>query len=311
MSAQPGPLPSLKALHALARVAETGSIAEAARQLGVTASAVSHLLRDLEGQLATRLLDRGGPGVRLTEEGRALVEELGPAFARIALAVRRLRRQRAELRITTLSSFAQCWLLPRLPAFQAAQPGVDLFVSTSVRLVDLDLESIDAAIRWGEGRWPGLAAELVYREVMMAVAHPRLAARMAGADAAAIAALPLIHGRLRREDWPEWLAAAGHASPLARAGLTVETRGLAIRAALAGSGAIVVDRAFVTDELASGQLVQLSPLTLERPAGYWLVWSERRVPRPAFRAFQAWLRQQVAEPAAAGAAVLPERGHSF
>lgn len=287
-------LPSLRALHAFTHVARTGSAIAAAQSLGVTPSAVSHLLRELEERLGIGLFDRNAGRFVLTDEGRGLYRDMAQAFDTIEEAVHRVLRPPTDLRISTMDTFAQFWLIPRLSRFQSASPSVELYISTTTRVVDLDAEGIDAAIRFGRGDWPRTRAECLHQDLLLPVAHPALAAKLTRNTPAAIAELPLVHARTLRTDWELWLRAAGDRRSIPRAGSVMESRGNAILAALAGVGAIVVDPVFIRDDLAAGRLVRLSDIAVRRPEGYWIVWSASRVPRGPLRQFITWLKAEFA-----------------
>jgi LysR family glycine cleavage system transcriptional activator len=287
-------LPSLRALHAFTQVARTQSAVAAAQSLGVTPSAISHLLRELEERLGIGLFDRSAGRFVLTEEGRGLYRDMAQAFDTIEEAVHRVLRPPTDLRISTIDTFAQFWLIPRLSRFQSASPSVELYISTTTRVVDLDAEGIDAAIRFGKGDWPRTQAERLHQELLLPVAHPALAAKLRNNTPGAIAELPLVHARTLRADWELWLRAAGDARSVPRAGSIMESRGNAILAAIAGVGAIVVDPIFIKDDLAAGRLVRLSDIAVQRPEGYWIVWSASRVPRGPLRQFITWLKAEFA-----------------
>lgn len=279
---------SLKALRAFTAVAEAGTVAAAADRLCVTPSALSHLLRDLERDLGATLLTREGRGLTLTEEGRQLRDGLGDAFDRIDRAVTGFRRRRAELRISTLSTFATRWLIPRLPAFREAHPRVELFLSTSTRMVDLRTESFDCAIRWGRGVWPGLRAELLWRETLTPVAAPEVAERIAAPRD--LADTTLLHSGNRRGDWAHWLREAGATGIAADAGPLFDTRNLVIQAAVAGLGVAVIDPRFAEQEIAAGRLSLVLPgRTVARDTGYWLVSREDAPAHGALAAFRDWV----------------------
>lgn len=287
-------LPSLRALHAFAKVARAGSAAVAAQSLGVTPSAVSHLLRELEERLGIGLFDRSLGRFTLTDEGRRLYQDVARAFDEIEESVQRALRQRANLRISTMDTFAQFWLIPRLSRFQADAPSVDLYISTTTRVVDLDSEGIDAAIRWGAGRWPHTRAELLDRDMLLPVAHPAVAARLKQRTPAALAQLPLVHAKTLPEDWNLWFRSVGHEPPARQNGVFMESRSNAILAALAGVGPIVVHPIFIKDDLAAKRLVPLSDIAVRREEGYWLAWSENRGLSGPLRQFSQWLKREFA-----------------
>ena len=289
-------LPSLRALQVFASVARLGSLSRAAGSLGVSASAVSHLLKGLEGQIGCRLLHRGRGKIVLTEEGQSLFLQLEPAFAAIEQAVSGWQGHRFELRISTLSTFSVQWLIPRLGRFQEVEPRIDLFIATTPRLVDIDTENIDAAIRWGLGDWAGVETQQIFQERLIAVASPSLAGRLNKPSVESILELPLIRSRMRMSDWPVWLDPTGRQQEPELRSTIVESQNLAIQAALAGVGAVVLDENMIWEELTSGRLVRLSDRVVDRAEGYWLVWSGNRPRRRTFQAFRKWLQSEVGLP---------------
>lgn len=280
-------IPSLRALRAFAEAARAGSLAEAARGLHVSPSAVSHLLRDLEAALGFALFAGRGPGAPLSEPGARLARRLGGAFDAIDLAVDEARHRSGDVRVSALTSFSTLWLVPRLARFQARHPDVRLLLATGTRPVDLAAEPFECAIRWGRGTWPGLVATLLFRERPVVVANPRLLA-----EHGPVAALPRLAARSRPEDW----ALVGAALDLADTApvLTFETRALAVQAAIAGIGATVVDRHLVADLLAAGMLAEVAPAApLDRPEGHYFVATPEALRDRHVRAFRDWLAAEV------------------
>lgn len=283
---------SLRALHAFALLARHGRAALAAERLGVSPSALSHLMRKLESELGATLVNRDGRGLSLTEEGQRLAMSLGDAFDRIEEAVDSFKRRgRTELRISTVSTFATRWLIPRLPGFQADQQDVELLLSTSTRMVDLDRENYDCAIRLGTGNWPGVESHLLWKEHLTVAAAPSLLPENAKQTPEVLSSLPLLHSASRRGDWSQWLAAAGLDHPDTGSGTVLQSRDLAIQAAIAGMGAIVIDRRFVSQELAVGHLMVPNWNVLELETGYWFVRSPARTLTRPVAAFRDWLRE--------------------
>ncbi|GAA0779581.1 LysR family transcriptional regulator [Roseibium denhamense] len=282
---------SLRALHAFSLLARHGRAALAAEMLGVSPSALSHLMRKLEGELGATLVNRDGRGLSLTEEGQRLALSLGDAFDRIEDAVDSFKRRgRTELRISTVSTFATRWLIPRLPQFQAEQPDVELLLSTSTRMIDLDRENYDCAIRLGEGRWPGVESHLLWKEHLAVAVAPALLAGKDPKDPDVLNGLRLLHSASRRNDWSVWLEASGLTHADTKSGMVLQSRDLAIQAAIAGMGAIVIDRRFVSQELAAGHLIMPDWAVLELDTGYWFVRSPIRTLSRPVAAFRDWLQ---------------------
>jgi LysR family glycine cleavage system transcriptional activator len=284
----------LRALQAFSAVARTGTVAAAAEELVVTASAISHLVRQLERRLGTALFTRKGRGLALTADGERLAAAVGPALATIADALSVFVRQGAELRISTLSSFAVHWLIPRLSRFQASHPDIELLLSTSTRIVDLTTESFDCAIRLGRGNWPGVAAEELYREELVAACSPQWLAARRIRSPRDLTRAKLLQSKSRRNDWATWFKAAGITDFKSGGGPLFETRALAIQAAIAQMGVVVIDPRFIEAELAAGQLTIPFPLRVTLDTAYWLAWRPgREVTRPV-AAFRQWLTAEMA-----------------
>ncbi|ADZ72060.1 LysR substrate-binding domain-containing protein [Polymorphum gilvum] len=283
---------SLRALHAFSLLARHGRAAQAADSLGVSPSALSHLLRKLESELGATLVLRDGRGLMLTDEGQRLAIGLGDAFERIENAVDSFRRRgRTELRISTVSTFATRWLIPRLPDFQSRQADVELLLSASTRVVDLDRENYDCAIRLGTGDWPGVEAVLLWREHLAVAMAPRLLREPGQDPQQVLRGLRLLHSAARRDDWQKWLVHAGLQHPDATSGTVLESRDLAIQAAIAGMGAIVIDRRFVELELSAGHLVMPDWPVMPLKTGYWFVRTPNRPLSRPVAGFRDWLVQ--------------------
>ncbi|HQT76294.1 MAG: hypothetical protein B7Z80_04555 [Rhodospirillales bacterium 20-64-7] len=276
-------VPSLRALRAFAETTRAGSLAAAARTLNVTPSAISHLLRDLEQALGLDLTVAGGPHPRLTETGERFGNRLIAAFDAITAAVQDVRHQAGDVRVSALSSFLTLWLVPRLGGFQVRHPDIRLLLSTGTRPVDLAAEPFDCAIRWGRGDWRGLEALLLFRDQPVVVTNPRLLRTPEQAED-----LPRLAARSRPDDWPLVGGALGWANhPVT---LTLETRALAVQAAMAGMGAAVVDRNLVAGLLADGLLAEIAPdPPVTAAEGHWIVALPDRLRLRAVRQFRDWL----------------------
>ncbi|MDD7910108.1 MULTISPECIES: LysR substrate-binding domain-containing protein [Pseudovibrio] len=287
---------SLRALHAFSLLAKHGRAARAAEDLGVTPSALTHLLRSLESELGAALVIRDGRGLVLTEEGQRLSSNLGNSFDQIEHAVEAFRRRsRTELRISTLSTVATRWLIPRLPDFQQKHPDIELLISTSMRVVDLDREAYDCAIRLGKGGWPQVEHQKLWQEDLVVAFAPQLSPGNPNPDISLLDELKMLHTSSRRDDWPLWLKAAGidHLDP--SAGAMFESRNMAIQGAVAGMGAIAIDTHFVDQEVQAGHLMVPDWPTTSLETGYWFVRNANRPLTRPVAAFRDWLLEQSSE----------------
>jgi len=287
------PASPLRALQAFNAVVRAGSVVGASEALAVTASAVSHLLRQLEIRLGAQLFARAGRGLELTQDGERLAAAVAPAFATIEEALGGFARRDTELRISLLSSFAVHWLIPRLSRFQVLHPDIELYLSTSTCLVNLATENFDCAIRLGRGGWPNLTAEALYREELVVACSPQVLPPGGLKSGRYLIRATLLQSRSRPRDWSYWFKAAGVEKLNPRKGPIFETRALAIQAAIARMGFAIIDPRFIEAELAAGQLIIAHPIRVQLDDAYWLVWrSGREVTRPV-AAFRRWLAAEL------------------
>jgi DNA-binding transcriptional LysR family regulator len=291
MALRPDWLPALAAFEAAAR---HQNFAHAAEELHLTASAVSHHVRKLESRLGVSLFQRHARGVHLTAEGRQLADAASTALADMDGVLRGLRADRGErnrVRITTLHSWLNAWLLPRLPRFAARHPDVQVIVDSEVALARFDEGGPDLGIRHGPGHWPGLTAYPLMDETLFPVASPRLPGVSAITAPAQIATLPLIYD-LARQGWPDWFRAAGVHGVRAEARWTFSDSTDAMEAAAIGLGAALARARIVTPWLDSGRLVRLPGRDLAARWSYHVVHPAHRRLRPPARAFVDWLLEE-------------------
>jgi LysR family glycine cleavage system transcriptional activator len=283
----------LSALAAFEAAARHQNFAHAADELHLTASAVSHHVRKLEGLLGVSLFQRHARGVALTAEGRRLADAAGNALADLDAVFASVRPQpgTAQVRLATLHSFASAWLLPRLPDFAAANPQIRVAVETEIALTRFDPGGPDLGVRHGPGAWPGLAAEHLLDEWMFPVVAPDFPGRSTATDAAAIARLPLI-ADLARQGWQDWFRAAGAGTVRLPAMHTFTDSTDALEAAACGLGAALARSRIVAPWLRSGRLVRLPGPAMAARFGYYLIHPlERRLSEPA-QALARWLSAQ-------------------
>ena len=296
-------LPSLTALRAFEAAARHRSLTRAAGELHVTPAAVSHQVKTLERELGLRLFLRQGRRLAATAEARAGLAELRRGFDLVAEGVRRIRESRARpiLRVTSEPTFAGNWLVPALARFRARCPDLDVLIDASDRLVDFEREAIDIGIRWGGGRYPGLAAwQLFGQEEVIAVCPPGLlTGERPLREPDDLRHHPLIHLDWPQEqgdwpDWPMWLARAGAGRVDGARGLRFTAHSHAIRAAMDVQGAVLATPSLVAADLRSGALVQPFEVTLPTGAQMYLVHREGRAGEAAIAAFRAWLLEEAA-----------------
>lgn len=287
-------LPPLSTVRPFEAAARHLSVTRAAAELHVTPGAVSQQLRNLEAFLGCALFERQPRGLALTPAGASYREACQSALATLGRATDRLLASESTVVvISCTSTFAMQWLLPRLPSWQAGQPGFELRISTSNRLVDLHRESVHFAVRHGLGDYPGLQADRLLDDELVPVCAPRLLAPRKTAGARDLRGPLLLHDE-HREDWRMWLAAAQREDVDWREGPVFTDSNGAVEAALSAKGFALVRRSLVAAELADGRLLLLKAPALQRPIAYHLVYRTETLVDAPCRAFHAWLLAQCA-----------------
>lgn len=286
-------LPGLEAFEAVARL---GSFSRAGRELGVTQSAVSHRVRALEAQLGAALFVRQARSVALTEKGRALAEHAHEGFARLREGLEALQRldEAGVLTISCSPSFAIRWLVPRLPALTAAHPELRVRLDADDRLAEPGRGGIDACLRYGAGRYPGVRHRRLAREEVFPVCAPALEGLRRPRD---LKRHVLLHDSVLREHpgrvgWRRWLEAAGVAGLDPDAGPRFSHAHMAIEAAIAGQGVALGRTTLVAADLAAGRLVRPFDVALESGLAYWLLTPKSAAPPPRVVAFERWLLRE-------------------
>lgn len=284
---------SLDAVRVFDAAARRMSFKAAAAELHLTPSAVSHRVRRFEEQLGVSLFDREVRRVRLTEAGRRLFEGTRVAFEHLERALGQIVPGASEAEALTVSvtpAFAARWLVPRLPRFHRQHPEVQLRLSTSTTVVTFDTRgSVDAAIRYGGGPYPGLQHVPLLGERLVAVASPAYRRKTRSLRRATLLGLRWTNPRIQGLDWSAFFVAADLDPPDPRCqGATFDDESHMLLAALAGQGAALVSDVLVADELRLGSLVLMSKTTLPG-LGYHLVARPGALDRPKARPFVDWL----------------------
>src|SRR5215472_2103168 len=225
----------LNALRAFAAVHAHGGVRPAARELGIAHSAVSRHVAELERWLGTALTERGPSGRHgkvLNPAGQALGREVQAALEAIARASASLREARSANSVTlsTTASIASRWLLPRLPAFEAKHPGVELSVVVTQKLDDFSSRAIDLSVRMGRGPWPGARCEPLMDDSLYPVMSPAVWERARRpARPEDLRRLRLIHDRDPNASWAVWRDAYGPKNLDVRSGVRYTSSDLALR----------------------------------------------------------------------------------
>jgi len=285
----------LGSLRVFVSVAQHLSVSRAADVLGVSASAVSMQIKALEDYLRVPLLRREGRQVELTAEGARLLPPVERALRELEDAIDEIRsdRRAGELAVTTVPSFLQQWLLPRLPDFRAHHPDIEISVHTSDDVVDLRQSRIQAAIRLSKGSWPGLYVEKLMDEWLVPVCTRAMIDRHGPVERAE----DLRRYRLVHSTWWPWTVwiSSGVDRERPLPGITFDDSIAVFRAAEGGQGLALARWSLVAGEVAAGRLVIASSRAVQSEWSYYFVCRQDYADVEKVSIFRHWIKRQTAE----------------
>jgi LysR family transcriptional regulator, glycine cleavage system transcriptional activator len=286
------PLNSLRLFEASARFL---SFKNAAEELLLTPSAVSHGIRSLEQWLGTRLFIRTARGLELTEAGARYYPVVKAALGMLVNGTEQVSGQhdgKRRLAISAAPTFASRVLVPSLARFREQHPELDVVIDTAHAHAELGDGGVDLAIRMGRGRWDALEAHRLLGETLVPVCAPERYRQFRELD---IDDVPLIHVTSVSEDWAHWCEAVGRRQPDQARGLRFDTIYMAFEAAARGLGVAIGRRPLVDAELSSGALVALWEHEVKCETAYWLVARHDRAADTAVGTFRHWMTSRPIE----------------
>ena len=281
------PLPPLNALRAFEAAGRHESFSRAAEELNVSHSSISRHVRGLEDRLGVQLFRVMSRGLVLTREGAAYLAEISPALEAIAQATEDMAEiPEGVVWINAEPLFAAKWLIPRLAAFHALHPEVEVRVEASKRLADVQRYETDLALRFVHpgGKYP--LSELISDAPLYPFAAPSL---VSGAltHPAEVLTYPLLRDR-GSDIWTRWCRVAGLPEEDAPQFNWYMRSPMAYEAALTGQAIILISAEVVDHDAKAGRLVRVSDVGFQS-GGFYLVRSEGAMRRKAVRVFRDWL----------------------
>lgn len=307
-------LPSISSLTAFNAAARHLSITRAADELALTESAVSRQISHLEEQLGVRLFHRIKKRITLTRAGaayRARVVQILERIERDTMEVMGYEADGSVLEVAALPTVGAQWLIPRLPAFYARQPGVTVHVSARNTRFFFSENVLDGALYFGQPDWPGARTDYLFDEILLPVGSPSLFGKQARPGSKEIARQRLLHLVTRPDAWRSWCHAADIDGINVTRGPRFDIQSMLISAACSGVGVALLPRFLIADELRSGKLKILSKLSVQSEGSYYFAYPEEKTGDPLLATFRNWLqteaesfgrRQTTAQPAGRGTA---------
>ncbi|MGU3313924.1 LysR substrate-binding domain-containing protein [Sphingomonas sp. M6A6_1c] len=283
-------LPPLATLRAFEAAARHLSFRNAAAELGVTPTAISHQVRLLEESLGEAMFVRHVRRVSLSQAGAMLYPVLCDGFDAFDRCLTQLRRGRARTTVVVSATrlFTARLLVPSVGGFAASYPAIDLHLHASDQVVDLDSGAADIAVRYGDGPFGALIATPLLAENVGVLCSPALGV----ATPDDLRRVPLLHSEwtspIAGPDWASWARLAGIEGLPVTAGPRFTDDGHALQAAIAGHGAVVSSLTLAAPEMAAGLLVHPFGPVIEG-GGYHVLTTRAVAARPEIVAVREWL----------------------
>ena len=280
----------LNALRVFEAVATRLSFAEAADSLHVTPAAVSMQVKTLEDYLQVPLFRRAGRSIELTPEGSQLLPGIRRGLTDLQTALHQLRQSRCAgtLNISTLASFLQKWLLPRLPRLHDLHNDLQLRVHTSRETVDFSQTDFHGAIRMATGPTAGLYNEKLMDEWFVLVCSPELYRRFGPVRSSEdLKRYPLL--RSSDEPWQLWNR-PGAERDWKEHGTAFDDSVTVLNGAEQGQGLALTRWCLATGDIKLGRLALASTTAVPCPRSYYFVCPESYLAMPKMQGLLTWLR---------------------
>jgi LysR family glycine cleavage system transcriptional activator len=292
-------LPQLGFIQGFEAAARNLSFTKAAEELFITQSAVSRQVKALEDHLGVTLFERRQRALALTESGHALYRVATDVLERLQAATDQLRASghSRQLSLTTTTGFASLWLIPRLQRFTRLNPDVDVRISATTTVINLERSLVDLAIRYCRPEdVPERAIRLFGEEVVVVCSRSLLRDRSRPLkrphDLKHHVLLHFDYAGAQFIDWGTWLTSLGIADLKPAGALHFSQYEQIIQAAISGQGVALGRQPLVNDLIQSGALVAPFRKAVVGSRAYFIIQSEHGAAKPHVRQFAAWLMEE-------------------
>jgi LysR family glycine cleavage system transcriptional activator len=289
-------LPPFAAVRAFEAAARYQSFKNAADELHVTQSAISHQIKGLEDFLGATLFHRNGHGVELTPIGIDYFGDVSEVLDRLDAATERMQGvgDAGPLSVRATPAFTSRWLLPRLDRFTQAYPEIELQITTTTDPMHFPKDGVDVLVQYGQEPAPGLRVDPFLTSTRFPVCSPEMLAKgPALRNPEDLGRMTLLRD-LVGDGWDAWFERAGAEMPRAVKGPRFAHCDLTMRAAEEGQGVALAYGALIADEIAENKLVKLFELETPPKVIYSLTCPEAWTNRPRIAAFRNWVFAEAA-----------------
>ena len=285
---------SLRGLRTFCVAAENESFRETAEKLFVTASAVSHQIRNLEDELGQKLFERTSRSLVLTDAGRLLLEDIKPLILRLdeVAAQHRVAVTRNTLSISVQPFFANEVFIPRLPEFARAHPDIDIKVDTSDESAEKHPATADVSIRVFRSAPAGFASDRLFPLRLIPAASPEVCKKIEVDEVSISGNVPLLVHDSRPAAWRQWSQSSGIDVPRDASIIRLDSMNAIARAAERGLGAALVPVQLSNAWFDSGSLVPLSDHELLTRDAYYFVCRNDDADNETIQTLRRWVLQK-------------------
>ncbi len=287
-------IPPIQCLLTFEALARLRSVTQAAEELFVTPSAVSHRVKQLEQIIGTKLFGRAD--FSLTTEGSEYLAHVREGLTTLqkfpGAAGQSANPGKRKLRLAVTPTFSRSILIPRLRQFTEAYPEIDLTLQVSIPLLDVVAEDADLMVRFGTGRYADVEHVCLMQDEVTPLASPAYVREHGPFDSPDdLEGQALLRSPL--EPWRTWFAANQQDWPEPLEGSQFNDIGLMCDAAAAGMGIALVRLKLGAPWLDNGSLVRLYEHNVASPHAHYLCWRTGMMDRWECAAFAEWLRKSV------------------
>jgi LysR family glycine cleavage system transcriptional activator len=307
-------IPPVNAIRAFEAACRHMQFQLAAEELGITPSALSYQIRQLEEHLSFKLFKRLNRAVELTKEGRILSAGVIESFEKLEETFALLQSDENDntLVVSTGPAFSAKWLAPRLYSYLEQNPEIDFRLSANLKLTDFERDGVDAVIRFGGGDYPDLFTEALFQEISTPLISPKLFEETGGkADETLFTKTSLIHDEslkfLDGGQWGTWLEAMNYKTINPDKGAHFNHADHCIEAAVDGGGIVMGRLGFAFREINAGRLIAPFKQAISAKGGFYFCCPEEALQKDKVLNFLAWLRDEASDQAEAIEAFMRDR----
>jgi len=288
---------SLRGLRTFCVAARYESFRAAGEELFITASAISHQIKNLEEELGEQLFDRNSRDLKLTEIGQSLYEDVSPLIDQLDSAAAKYKKGgiSSSVRISVQPFFGSEFFVPRLSEFTDEHPEIDIQVGTSDESTEKHPSDADLSIRLFRSPPPDMPSNLLFPLRMVPAGSPQFKKEMVVKKKKIVSEFPIIVHETHPKAWLQWSSAAGIELPENPKVIRLDSTIAVLRAAQRGIGAALLPVPMGDLWLKEGSVLRLFKQELIADVSYYLVCKEDRAAEDGVRRLREWILRRFAD----------------